>query len=386
MKYWLPAALALHVGLAATAQNSNKKWDVSNPGAPHKEVSFTTSEGTWMNLDVSPDGKEIVFDLLGDIYVMPISGGNAKVLRQGLPYEVQPRFSPDGKKILFTSDAGGGDNIWTMNRDGSEAKQITKETFRLLNNGAWSPDGQYIVARKHFTSSRSLGAGEIWMYHISGGNGLQLTVRKNDQQDVNEPVVSHDGRYVYFSEDMYPGGFFQYNKDPNNQIFVIRRFDKEKGIIENITGGPGGAVRPQLSNDGKTLAFVKRVRTKSVLYLRNLATGEEWPVYDNLSKDQQEAWTIFGSYTGFDWTPDDKKIIIWSGGKINKVDISKPNTAVEIPFTANVKQQVADAVRFKQNIAPDTFTPNIIRHAVTSPDGKTLVFNAVGYLWKMNLP
>jgi Tol biopolymer transport system component len=169
---------------------------------------------------------------------------------------VQPRFSPDGKKILFTSDAGGGDNIWVMNRDGSNAKQITKETFRLLNNGAWSPDGQYIVARKHFTSGRSLGAGEIWMYHISGGNGLQLTVRKNDQQDVNEPIVSPDGRYVYFSEDLYPGGEFQYNKDPNKQIFAIRRFDKEKGTIDNITGGAGGAVRPQLSRDGKTLAFI----------------------------------------------------------------------------------------------------------------------------------
>ena len=176
-----------------------------------------------------------------------LAGGEAKVLRTGLAFEVQPRFSPDGKKILFTSDAGGGDNIWMMKRDGSGAKQITKETFRLLNNGAWTPDGQYIVARKHFTSGRSLGAGEIWMYHISGGDGLQLTARKNDQQDVNEPIVSPDGRYVYFSEDMYPGGFFQYNKDPNNQIFVIRRFDREKGTIENVTGGPGGAVRPQLS-------------------------------------------------------------------------------------------------------------------------------------------
>lgn len=151
---------------------------VSNPGGNYKEVNFTVNEGTWMNLDVSPDGKEILFDLLGDIYSMPIMGGSAKVLRSGLTFEVQPRFSPDGKRILFTSDAGGGDNIWTMNRDGSGAKQITKETFRLLNNGAWSPDGQYIVARKHFTSGRSLGAGEIWMYHISGGNGLQLTVKK----------------------------------------------------------------------------------------------------------------------------------------------------------------------------------------------------------------
>lgn len=370
----------------ASGAQDNKKWDVTKPDGKYKDVSFTVSEGTWMNLDVSPDGKEIVFDLLGDIYTMPFTGGTAKALRSGLAYEVQPRFSPDGKKILFTSDAGGGDNIWVMNRDGSGARQVTKETFRLLNNGAWTPDGQYIVARKHFTSGRSLGAGEIWMYHVSGGNGLQLTARKNDQQDVNEPTVSPDNRYVYFSEDMYPGGFFQYNKDPNNQIFIIRRFDKEKGTIENVTGGPGGAVRPQLSRDGKWLAFVRRVRTKSVLFLRDLQTGEEHPVYDNLSKDQQEAWTIFGAFAGFSWTPDDKHIIIWSHGKINKVDVSKANTGIEIPFTASVSQQVAEAVRYKQNINPDQFSVNVIRHATTSPDGKWLVFNALGYLWKKALP
>ncbi len=215
--------------LSAQDKKDPKKWDVNNPEGNYKEVNFTTSEGTWMNVDVSPDGKEIIFDLLGDIYTMPAAGGNATVLRGGHAFEVQPRFSPDGKKILFTSDAGGGDNIWVMNRDGSKATQVTKESFRLLNNAAWSPDGEYIVARKHFTSTRSLGAGEMWLYHISGGGGLQLTVRKNDQQDVNEPVFSPDGKYVYYSEDMYPGGFFQYNKDPNNQVFVIKRFDREKG-------------------------------------------------------------------------------------------------------------------------------------------------------------
>ena len=278
---------------ACTGKKEEKiKWDVQNPEGPYKNVSFTVNEGTWMNVDVSPDGKELVFDLLGDLYTMPVTGGEAKVLRKGHAFEVQPRYSTDGKKILFTSDAGGGDNIWIMERDGSNAKQITKETFRLLNNAAWTPDGQYIVARKHFTSTRSLGAGEIWMYHISGGGGLQLTKRKNDQQDVNEPVVSPDGKYVYYSEDLYPGGQFQYNKDPNNQIFAIRRYDLVKGTTETITGGPGGAVRPQISRDGKLLSFIKRVRTKTVLFVRDLQTGEEWPVYDQLSKDQQEAWTV----------------------------------------------------------------------------------------------
>ena len=372
--------------LSAAQDKDKKKWDVNNPGAPGKDVSFAVNEGTWMNLDLSPDGREIVFDLLGDIYIMPATGGEAKVLRSGMAMEVQPRFSPDGKKILFTSDAGGGDNIWVMDKDGSHARQITKENFRLLNNATWCPDGKYVIARKHFTSERSLGAGELWMYHINGGSGLQLTPRKNDQQDLNEPCVSPNGRYVYYSEDMYPGGNFQYNKDPNNQIFVIKRFDRDKGTSETVTGGPGGAVRPQVSHNGRLLAYVKRVRTKSVLFLRNLNTGEEWPVYDQLSKDQQEAWTVFGIYTGFAWTPNDKHIIIWSHGKIMNIDIAKPNTAAEIPFTCSVKQHITDVVRFKQDLNPAEFNVNVIRHAVTSPDGKWLVFNAIGRLYKKALP
>ncbi|MFM7154813.1 MAG: TolB family protein, partial [Bacteroidota bacterium] len=282
--------------LATQAQNK-KKWDVNNPetGIRYKDIAFSTSEGTWMCLDVSPNGQTIVFDLLGDIYSMPASGGTATCLRSGLAWEVQPRFSPDGSKILFTSDAGGGDNIWVMNTDGSQARQITKESFRLLNNAEWI-DQDYFVARKHFTSTRSLGAGELWMYHVNGGDGIQLTKRKNDQQDLNEPSVSSDGKYIYFSEDMYGGGYFQYNKNPNTQIFAVRRYNREKGVVEDITGGSGGACRPQISADGKWLAFVRRQEVKTVLFLLNLETGEEYPIDDQLDKDQQEAWTIFGCY------------------------------------------------------------------------------------------
>ena len=389
------AVLALSFLLPITAQRKKKKkndeekkeWNVAAPGDDfgYKTHSFTTDEGTWMNLDVSPDGQTIVFDMLGDIYSIPISGGTAKALRTGIPFEIQPRFSPDGKMISFTSDAGGGDNIWVMNADGSDAKQVTKEKFRLLNNAVWTPDGQYLIARKHFTSQRSLGAGEMWQYHISGGSGLQVTKRKNDQQDVNEPFISPDGKYLYYSEDMYPGGFFQYNKDPNSQIYVIKRYNFEDGTTETITGGPGGAARPTLSRDGTKLAFVKRVRTKSVLFIHDLETEEEWPVYDALNKDQQEAWAIFGVYPNFSWMPDNKEIVIWSGGKLQKIHIETLEVT-PIPFTANVNIDLAETVHFQNRIENESFAPQVIRHAVTSPDGKTLVFNAVGYLWKKALP
>ncbi len=373
----------------AQSADKSKKWDVNNPPGEWnwKTASFTVDEGTWMNLDVDPKGTTIVFDLLGDIYSLPITGGEAKILRKGIAWEVQPRFSPDGTKILFTSDAGGGDNIWVMDANGENAKQLTKEDFRLLNNAAWTPDGQYFVARKHFTSQRSLGAGEMWIYHISGGAGIQLTKRKNDQQDVNEPSVSPDGRYVYFSEDMYAGGYFKYNKDPNSQIYAIRRFDRQEGIVKTLINRAGGACRPQVSNDGKKLAFVRRVRTKTVLYIYNLETGESYPVFDGLSKDQQEAWAVFGAYTGFDWTPNDERIVIWGGGKIWSIptDPQSKVKAVIIPFSVDVETKVAKTRHQKNDAFTNDFDVKVIRNLVTSPDQKQVTFNAVGHLWQKNL-
>ncbi|MDQ3111090.1 MAG: amidohydrolase family protein [Bacteroidota bacterium] len=385
MYYRSTLALVLAVLLIAGTADKPKKWDVNNPPGDFKNVSFTVNEGTWMNLDVSPDGKTIVFDMLGDIYSIPVAGGTATPLQTGHAWQCQPRFSPDGKQICFTSDGGGGDNIWKMNADGSNAKQITTENFRLCNNAVWSADGEYVIAKKHFSSTRSLGAGEMWMYHNTGGDGIQLTKKKNAQQDVNEPSASLDGKYLYYSEDMYPGGNFQYNKDPNNQIYVVKRYDFKTGETTTISGGPGGACRPQVSRDGKTLAFVRRMREKSVLFVQDLATGEEWPVYDQLSKDQQEAWCLFGVYTGFSWTPDNKHIVIWAKGKLNSIDITSQK-ATDIPFSVTASHHIYNANRFPQNVAPDQFTVKMIRNAVTSPDEKTLIFNAAGYLWKKQLP
>ncbi|MCC5825814.1 MAG: PD40 domain-containing protein, partial [Alkalimonas sp.] len=149
---------------AANDAQETKGWQVNQPQGEFKTVTISTSQGTWMNVDVSPDGKTLVFDLLGDIYTMPMSGGTATALTNDIAWNMQPRFSPDGKQIAFTSDQGGGDNLWIMDLDGSNAQQVTNESFRLLNSPAWSPDGEFLVGRKHFTGTRSLGAGEIWLY------------------------------------------------------------------------------------------------------------------------------------------------------------------------------------------------------------------------------
>ena len=365
----------------------SKKWDVNNP---HKDWSYktfnlNTDEGTWMNLDISPDGKTIVFDMLGDIYTMPVTGGKAKALRTGLAFEVQPRYSPDGTYISFTSDAGGGNNIWVMTADGQNAKAITKEKYRLLNNAVWTPDGKSLVARKHYTSERSVGAGEMWQYPLVGSAGLQITKRKNDQQDVNDPSISPDGRYLYYAEDMYPGGFFQYNKDPNSQIYVIKQYDFTTGKTKTITGGPGGAARPIISRDGKNLAFVKRIREQTVLYIHDLATGEEKPIYFDLDKDQQEAWAVFGVYPYFSWMPNNRDLVFWSAGKIHSINIDS-KVIKNIPFEIDTSIKLTETHQVKRKAFTENFSSKMIKDVKTSPNGNTIIFTSLGHIYKKTLP
>ena len=265
-------------------KTESQTWNLAKTPGPTQQQSIDTQEGTWINLDLSPDGQTIVFDLLGDLYSMPITGadgkdghGFPKKITSGVSWDMQPRFSPSGDHIAFTSDRTGksgkaGDNIWIAPSDGGEPTQVTNETYRLLNGPCWSPDGQYIVARKHFTSRRSLGAGEMWMYHhdaIESGatGGLQLTKRANQQKDVNEPVFSPDGRYLYYSYDATPGDTFEYDKDSTKGIYAVKRLDLTTGDAETLISGAGGACRPTPSPDGKTIAFVRRVEDKTGLHL-----------------------------------------------------------------------------------------------------------------------
>ncbi|MBU8898427.1 amidohydrolase family protein [Corallococcus sp. M34] len=374
--------------LEASAKGGPEKdaWKVDAPGFPATQATIDVRQGTWMSVDVSPSGDELVFDLLGDLYTLPMAGGEARPLTSGVAWDMQPRYSPDGKSIAFTSDRGGGDNIWVMNRDGSNARAVTHETFRLLNSPTWSPDGQFIVARKHFTGRRSLGAGEMWMYHRSGGDGVQLTERPTEQKDVGEPAYSRpDGRYVYFSQDVTPGKTFEYNKDPNGEIYVIQRLDLETKEIEPFVTGPGGSIRPTPSPDGKQLAFVRRVRGQSVLYVTDVASGAERPLYDRLDRDMQETWAIHGVYPAMAWTPDARALVFWAGGGLHRIDVASKQVT-DIPFHVKGTRTLFSSLRFPQKVAPERFSVKMLRWVQVSPDGKKVVYQALGKLYVKDLP
>ncbi len=365
--------------------DKKKAWDVEQPEVTSRDQTIDVKTGTWMSLDLSPDGKKIVFDLLGDLYEIPIEGGEAKALTSGLAWDMQPTYSPDGRWLAFTSDRGGGDNIWVMPAKGGEAKAVTREDYRLLNSPAWSPDSEYIVARKHFTSRRSIGSGEMWLYHRSGGKGLQMTKKKTQQKDEGEPVFSPDGRYLYYSRDVSPGATFRYGKNSAEGIYAIERLDRETGRVVRVAGGPGGAARPTPSPDGKWLAFIRRDEGRSGLVVKDLRNGAERLLMHPIERDLQETWAIHGVYPTFRWTRDAKSLILWSHGTLHRVQL-RDGKRTEIPFHVRSTRRMLKPLRQPIEVAPKTLATRMLRWVRVAADGKHAVYQALGHLYIQALP
>ena len=369
--------------LAETSKYDVENWQVTQPPFKLNEVAISTNETTWSSLDVSPNGKFMIFDMLGDLYKVDIKGGNATPLIQDFAWNIHPAISPDGKQVAFVSDRDGLSNVWVMDIDGTHLKQITREKKNIIHAPKWSPDGEYLVVTKGIMSSRSIPAGEIWMYHKSGGDGLQIKARnsgKRDQQNIADPAFSHDGRYIYFTENTVPGSRFEYNRDPLEGIFAITRYDRESGDERRYISGTGGAVVPTPSPDGKYVAFVRRVKDKTALFLKDIKTGTETPLTFALERDMQEGFGSEGYFTYFDWTPDASAIVYWSRGKFHIIDVdSKETDTLNVHIDTTVK--FADALRFPVDVAPDNVEVKMTRWSQMSPNGKSILFQALGKLY-----
>jgi len=187
----LASALSLPVGMRA---QEGEDWDVTMARGDTREIDFVTEEGTWLSLDVSPDGRWVVMDLLGHIYRVPMGGGEAGVLTQGSGVAVNyhPRYSPDGRFIAFISDRKGQSNLWVMEADGSDPRAVFQDLGARASIPSWTPDSEYIVVRHQSTRSGGPGGSGLWMYHRDGGDGVELL----GNGAATWPSVSRDGKYV----------------------------------------------------------------------------------------------------------------------------------------------------------------------------------------------
>jgi len=325
---------------------------------------------------VSPDGRTIVFDMMGDLYTLPIAGGTATRLTHGLAFDMQPRFSPDGKRIVFVSDRSGGDNVWLLDLASGDTTQVTRGNDNLYVSPEWTPDGNYIVA--------SRGAGfspaKLWMYHVDGGSGVQL-VREPATRKTIGAAFGPDGRYIWYAQG---NGDWNYNAQmPQYQIAV---YDRQTGTQTTMTSRWGSGFRPALSPDGKHLVYGTRHDTTTALRIRELATGNERWLASPIQRDDQESRASMDILPGYSFLPDGSAIILSYGGEIWKVALAG-GPATKIPFTVNAEVAVGPLVNFPFRVSDEPgFVARQIREAVPSPDGRRLAFTALGKLYVMDLP
>ena len=380
---------------AASKKEEKKR---SLPLATTRKIEFTTDEATWLALDVAPDGKSIVFELLGDLYTLPIEGGEAKRLalsdtaqKDGdtPAFDSQPRFSPDGKWIAFLSDRDGNDNVWYAKTDGTEPKQLTRDNRISFRSPTWTPDSQYVVVTK-------LQAGQdLWMYHIRGGSGVNITGSRAAAAVPAVPAppgpaatpqrqgaaFSSDGRYLYFAQKQ--GGGSVYNQ--MNFGWQVARRDMNSGDVDVLTRADGGAIRPLLSPDGHWLVYGTRYDTQTGLRIRNLESGQDrWLKYP-VQRDDMESAATRDLLPGYAFLPGGKEIVTALDGKIQRLDV-ETGAARVIPFTAKVQQELGPLNRYQRRVEEGPVRSRLILDATQSPDGKRIVFSAMTHLYTMEIP
>ena len=374
-----PAAAVLQS--EESKEGEKEKRDL--PLEPERTIEFTTDEATWLSLDVSPDGDTIVFELLGDLYTLPMGGGEAARITSGMAFDSQPSYSPDGRWIAFISDRDGANNLWIAKPDGTEPRKLTKDERGSVISPAWTPDSRYVIVARdggNFTIY------ELWMYHIDGGSGIQITKSKADPKQPRNlqtnrvgPAVSPDNRYLYYARKT--GGFGYNVQFP---LWQIARRDMRTGDEDIITQALGSAIRPLLSPDGHLLVYATRYETQTGLRVRNLDSGEDrWVIYPIQRDDQESAFTR-DLLPGYSFTPDGSDVLLTFGGKIHRVNIESGESR-PIPFSAQVSLELGPSLNFPRRVEEGPVRARLIQDPVQSPDGEQIAFSAVSRLYVMDL-
>lgn len=364
------------------------------PLRPERSVEFTVSEGTWMSLDVSPDGRTIVFDMLGDLYTLPVAGGYATPLTHGLAYDAQPRFSPDGRQIVFVSDRASSEDVWLIDADGNNPKPITSDPYSRFISPSFTADGQSILASRASpqTYARSI---ELWLYHRAGGKGVAVlptesapNTPRDEWNNAVGAIASADGRFFYYAYARGNRTNFSTSAGTLRSMpyWQIRRRDRFSGKEETLTAAQGSAMRPVLSPDGRWLAYGTRHHAVTDLRLRDLRTGEERVLIAGVQRDDQDSFSPNSDLLpGYAFTPDGGSIITAYNGKIHRVSVAD-GVAQVIPMQVPVSQALGPSIEVQARVPDGPVASRIIQRPTLSPDGKRLAFTTFGQLYLQSWP
>ena len=269
------------------------------------------------------------------------------------------------------------ENLWLANADGANRRPLTTEKTAYVRSAAWLPGGDYLVARHEEGKRAGLPPNELWLYHRLGGTGVKLTVA-SDLNAATGPVASRDGKFIYYAARR---SRFSYEPDLRSGLWSIIRYDRSTNERTTLTSGIGGAVRPAISPDGKTLVYVSRRDADTVLVARSLDTGAERVLVRGLTHDDQEGFAALDVWPNYAFTPDGQTLVYGSKGTLHRLALAAGATPQPIPFTAPVSLSLAPTVTRQDRLPQGPVESKILRSARQSPDGRAIVFEAFGRVW-----
>jgi len=320
------------------------------PLKPARTVSFTTAEGSYMDVDISPDGKTLLFDLLGDLYTVSSSGGVAKQLTRGLALNLRPVWSPDGRRIAYISDMSGAFHMHVMDINNTVHNVIEKNDGELNRetDALWTRDGNYIFA----------GDG---LYGIAGG---KMPVDTN----IRHPLrFSADGNGIYTLE--------------SNRIY---QYDYQTKLKTAVSADLGTFQYGVISPDGHWWCYVSdSLNRKSVFVLDLLTHTRRTLIPDIFEPGHRYEWSLAIQHYCF--SPDSRTLFIGFRGKIHRIDVQSGHDQI-VPFTARVRSDLGPRRYHTYRVNDDAVNVKYVRSVSARPDGKQIVFSALNKIYLMDLP
>lgn len=349
---------------------------------PNNHLSFIADEGTMMSVDVSPDGARIVFDLLGDIYELPIEGGEARAIRTGTAWDEAPRYSNDGSKVFFISDAGGIKNVWELNLSDNTTAQISNSKYNIVGNlvPSENPNLIFVVSFNWRTNDRIVNlldvkTGDLTRVNAPAGPTIDLNAMTALRSPENVHGFSEGQSTLFFSKLIW-------DSEASKRSLRLFEYNLTDGVERKLTASDAARseYEPELSHDNNLIAYFAQYQDgRTELRLRNISSGYD----EKLIELQSEAEVNLSSEDirpQFAFTPDDEELVFSNQGKIYRLN-RRTKSLFSIPFSATVSLEIRKRAKPPRHRIEETVEAQTIRWPTVSIDGARFAYAAFGYVW-----